>query len=121
MVKKILIVDDEPDLLKIIVYRLRKMGYEISTVVNGREALDLLNIKIPDLILLDVLLPIISGYEVCRRIKSDLKLSRIPVVLLTACNIRDVLKKAEEIGADDYLSKPFESKELLDKIRKFIG
>ncbi len=121
LAKVILIADDEPDLVKVTAFRLRKEGYEIVVVVNGQEVLDFLNKKAPDLILLDVLLPLVNGYEVCQRIKSDARLRHIPVIIITACNIRDVLNKVEEIGADDCLYKPFESEELLKKIRRLIG
>ena len=106
MAKKILIVDDEPDLFKIISFRLIKMGYEILDIVStGQDALDLLKEKTPDLIILDLLMPRLNGYEVCRQIKSNSRLSHIPVIIFTACNKYDVLQKADEAGADDCLFK----------------
>lgn len=120
MAKKILIVDDESDLLMLLVFRLEKLGHEVTTATNGQEALDLIQKEKPDLIFLDLLLPVIDGCEVCRRIKTDEELKRISVVFLTANSI-GVDEKVKKCDADDFLLKPFESKELLDKIKKFLG
>jgi CheY-like chemotaxis protein len=121
MAKKILFVDDEPDLLTVATFRLKKSGYEVSTAVNGQEALDFVAQNPPDLILLDLRLPLVSGYEVCQRIKADEKLKKIPVILFTASATRDLSEKAKELGADDYLIKPFEAEVLLEKVKKFLG
>ena len=120
MPKKILVVDDEPDILRIVTFRLEKTGYEVITAINGQEALDLIEKDKPDLILLDLRLPIIDGYEVCRHLKGDKELKKIPVILLTASAVRDVEKKAKELNAEAYITKPFEPTELLKKIKKFL-
>lgn len=120
MAKKVLVVDDEPDLLKVAVFRLKKTGYTILTAVDGQQALDYIQKETPDLILLDLLLPVIDGCEVCRRIKEDDTLKHIPVILFTASAI-DVQEKAKEAGADDYIVKPFAPDELLKKVENFIG
>ncbi|MDD5681258.1 MAG: response regulator [Candidatus Omnitrophica bacterium] len=120
MGNKILIIDDEPDLLRITTYRLRKAGYEILTAVNGKEALDLLEKELPGLIFLDLRLPLISGRDVCKHIKADKRLKNIPVVLFTASSDH-ISETASEIGADDYIIKPFEPEALLGKIKKFLG
>ena len=78
--KKILVVDDEPDILSVIAFRLKKSGYEIVTAGDGKETLDLMQNWKPDLILLDIQLPVMDGYEVCRRIKADEELKHIPIV-----------------------------------------
>jgi len=119
MGKKILIVDDEPDLLRVATFRLKKFGYEVLTARDGQEALDLLQKDTPDLIFLDLKLPVMSGYEVCRQIKSDNNLKNTPVVLFTASSDR-IAEKAKEIGADDYMTKPFGPEDLLEKIKKFL-
>lgn len=119
MGKKILIVDDEPDLLMVAAFRLRKMGYEVLTARDGREALELAEKETPALIFLDLRLPLISGQEVCRRIKSDDRLKDIPVVLFTASSER-ISEKAKEIGADDYMIKPFGPEDFIKKVKKFL-
>jgi DNA-binding response OmpR family regulator len=120
MAKKILIVDDEPDILKVVIFRLKKSGYEVLSAVNGEEAIELIKANVPDLIFLDLRLPLLSGAEVCKQLKSNEKLKHIPIILFTASadTVKDILAKTK---ADDYIIKPFEPEVLLEKIRKFIG
>lgn len=120
MPRRILVVDDEPDILRIVTFRLKKLGYEIITAVNGQEALDLIKEKRPDLILLDLRLPVIDGYEVCKRLKTDEEFKQIPIILLTASSAGKISERTSEFKADDYIIKPFESEELLEKVKKFI-
>lgn len=119
MGRKVLIVDDEPDLLRIVCFRLESSGYEVLSAVNGQEALDVIGKEHPDLVLLDVRLPVLSGAEVCSQMKKDEKLKHIPVILFTA-SIHDLKDKVVSSGAQDSLVKPFTVEELLEKIRKFI-
>jgi len=121
MPKKILVVDDEPDILKIVSFRLGRMGYKIFTAENGQRALEIVRDKKPDLILLDLALPIMDGYEVCRTLKSDEVLKKIPVILLTASQAGRIKEKTKGFKADDYIIKPFEAEELVEKVKKFIG
>ncbi len=121
MPKKILIVDDEIDILKVVTFRLKKAGYEVLTAVNGKEALDSIRDKRPDLILLDLRLPIMDGYEVCRQVKTDETLKNIPIIFLTASQAERIKEKVKGYDAEDYLIKPFEPEELLEKVKKFIG
>lgn len=122
MVKKILVVDDEPDIMDIATVRLRHLGYEIIPAVDAEEALVLLKNNTPDLILLDLLLPEMQGDELCKKLKSDKKFKKIPIILFTASAIRpNIPEKIKDIGADDCIMKPFEPQELLDKVKKFIG
>jgi DNA-binding response OmpR family regulator len=100
--------------------RLESAGYKVMAVETGEDALTCLKKNTPDLILLDLLLPKIQGEEVCKQIKSDEKLKRIPVVLFTA-SASDIPKVTKEIGADDYIMKHFEPEDLLGKVKKFIG
>ena len=118
--KKILIVDDEPDILKVVTFRVKKLEYEVVTATNGQEALDLIQKEEPDLILLDIELPVMNGYEVCQRVKTNEKLKHIPIIFLTASSASKIAEKVKEFNADDYLIKPFDSKELLKKIKNFI-
>ncbi len=120
MAKNILIVDDEPDIMELAVRRLKSSGYGVLTVVDAEAAEKLLKTKIPDLILLDILLPGMQGDELCRQLKNDPKLKNIPVILFTASTIR-VPERFQECQADDYVMKPFEPEELLGKIKKLIG
>ncbi len=118
--KKILVVDDEPDIIKVVTYRL-KADYEVFVAVNGEEVLDLTRKIKPDLIFLDLRLPLMSGYEVCTVLKNDPELKSIPVVFLTASATTDVREKARHFKADGCLVKPFEPEELLETVKKFLG
>lgn len=120
MAKTILIVDDEPDVLKMESFRVRRSGYEVVTAVNGEEALQAVRQRRPDLVLLDVRMPVMQGTAVCAQIKSDTSLRSIPVVLVTASS-DSVVECVKGCGADDYLLKPFDSDELLAKVKKFVG
>jgi DNA-binding response OmpR family regulator len=119
--KKILIVDDEPDVLKMIAFRVKKAGYEIATAFDGEKALEAVSKDRPDLILLDLRLPRIDGWEVCRRLKADEKFSSIPIVILSASVSSLNSDKTKELEAEDYLLKPFEPVVLLEKIKNLIG
>lgn len=121
MPKKILLVDDDPDILKVIALRVRKAGYEIITAEDGQKALDLMQTQKPDLVLLDLWLPIVDGDEVCKRIKADDRFKNIPVILLTATSPSKIVDKTKKLKADDCITKPFEPEELLKKVKKFIG
>ena len=120
MVKKILVVDDEPDLLKVLLIRLKKAGYEVFGGTNGQEALDLARQHTPDLIILDVYLPIMNGDDAAKILKKDEQLKHIPILLISATT-KQMAEKAQESGANDYLAKPFEPEELFKKIEGLIG
>ena len=120
MSKKILLVDDELDMLKITKLRLEKSGYKIVIATNGEEALGWLQTSIPDLILLDLILPKIQGEEVCLQIKSNNRLKHIPIIVFTAKG-EQIAKEAQRFCADDHILKPFKPEELLFKIKKLIG
>lgn len=119
MPKKILVVDDEPDILKVVVFRLKKKGYEILSATDGQTALDVAKAQRPDLIVLDLRLPVIDGIEVSKRIKADNDLKNTPIILLTASS-DNILEKSKTCHADDYLTKPFDPNELFDKIKRFL-
>jgi two-component system alkaline phosphatase synthesis response regulator PhoP len=119
MGKKILIVDDEPDLLKVACFRLKKSGYQIFSATNGQEALEVIGREYPDLVLLDVKLPLLNGPEVCAIMKKDEKLRNIPVILFTA-STQNIEENTEACGAQGYIVKPFTAEELLGEIKKFI-
>ena len=119
--KKILFVEDEPLILKFVSLRLESLGYKIIKAIDGAQALKLIHEKNPDLVLLDVRMPIMDGYEVCKRVRANKKLKHIPIILFTASDPTLVITKVTEVGANDYIIKPFDPKELLEKIKKFIG
>jgi len=121
MRKKVLVVEDEPDILRVVSYRLEKSGYEVITAVNGDEALEMAKKENPDLIFLDLRLPVTDGYEVCRELKSDEIFRSIPIILLTASSNRAISEEARDLKADDWLVKPFDPEDLLEKVDKFIG
>jgi len=120
MAKKILVVDDEPDVVKVVSFRLKKAGYEVFTADNGKKGLDSVTDNRPDLVLLDLRMPVMSGYDVCKQIKSDDKLKNIPVILLTASGAGTIANSAKEYNADDYIVKPFNPEELLEKVKKYL-
>ncbi|MFH1305423.1 MAG: response regulator [Candidatus Omnitrophota bacterium] len=116
---KILVVDDEEDILKIVVFRLQTAGYQTVTAADGGSALFCVKEERPDLILLDIRMPIMSGFDVCKQLKSDDEFKNIPIIFLTASNAATVAAKTKQFGADDYLVKPFDPKVLLEKVKKF--
>jgi two-component system alkaline phosphatase synthesis response regulator PhoP len=120
MKKKILVVDDEKDIVDILKYNLeRENDFEVQTAANGKEALEAAE-SIPDLILLDIMMPELSGFEVCKQLKYNPKTSRIPIIFLTAKEneIDEIL--GFEIGADDYINKPISPRKVLARIKSVI-
>lgn len=120
MNEKILVVDDEIDLLKVTLYRLKKTGYEAFGAVDGQEALNLTRQIMPVMIILDVFLPTLNGDEVAKIIKRDNILKHIPILLISAA-VENLEMKARCCGADGYLPKPFETEELLGAIKKHLA
>ena len=116
--QKIMIVDDDKLIVKFLNEILHE-EYTIQTAYSGNEALDIIHDFLPDIIILDVMMPGIDGYEVCRYIRADPKLCKSKVIFLTAKLIIDDKMKGYDAGGDDYLVKPFEKSELLAKIRVF--
>jgi two-component system alkaline phosphatase synthesis response regulator PhoP len=118
--KKILVVDDEPDVASLLTLMLKSQGYAVITAGDGQEALEKARGEAPDLILLDVMLPRMDGYKVARMLKFDENYSQIPIIMLTA-KIQDRDKQTGlEMGANDYLTKPFDTAALLDKIKVLL-
>lgn len=118
--KRILIVDDEPDLLMAIKIRLTAVGYDVIMAKDGAEGLEKARKENPDLIILDLMLPKINGYKVCRFLKFDENYKHIPVIMLTARAEEDDKTLGMETGADAYMTKPFDNKELIASINKFL-
>ncbi len=118
--KKILIVEDEESLLKLESILLTSKGYDVLGVPNGQAALDAIEEEHPDLVLLDIMLPEIDGFEVCRRIKSNQQTRHIPVIMLTAKKSREDMARGEKVGADWYITKPFKSAMVIETIQRFL-
>lgn len=118
--KRILLVDDEKDMVFVLKLHLEAEGYDVLTAFDGQEALQKARQDQPDLIILDVMLPKLDGYKVCRMLKFDRKYKAIPVVMLTAKSQEGDVKLGYEVGADFYVTKPFESKTLLLKVKDIL-
>jgi len=120
MKKKILIVDDEAQLVEMLKLRLESCGYEALTALDGQVGLDRAKKDRPDLIILDLMLPKIDGYKICRMLKFDEKYKSIPIVMFSARAQESDEKLGYEVGADAYIVKPFESSVLLAKIKELL-
>ena len=116
----ILIVDDNPQNIQVLGNTLRKHHYEIAFALNGFEALEFLNQDKPDLILLDIMMPEMDGYEVCQKVKLNQEYKEIPVIFLTAKREPEDVAKGFEVGAVDYITKPFNSIELLARVKSHV-
>jgi len=116
----ILIVDDEEDVLELVRYNLDKEGYKTATASSGEEALAKAKAKLPDLVILDLMLPGIDGLEVCKRLKTDVKTQTIPIIMLTAKGEEVDIVTGLELGADDYVTKPFSPKILVARVRRSL-
>lgn len=118
--KKILVVEDDEDIMELISYNLKKEGYSIVSAVTGEEGVKQAHSASPDVILLDVMLPEIDGLEVCRRLKSEAKTKSIPVIMVTSKGEESDVVAGLELGAEDYVVKPFRPKELVARIRAVL-
>ncbi len=118
--KKILIIDDEPDILEMLVLRLEANDYEVISATDGQKGLDKARNENPDLIILDLMLPKIDGFKVCRMLKFDERFKKIPIVLFTARTQEADMKLGQEVGADAYITKPFEPNILLGKVAELL-
>lgn len=119
--KRILLVDDETELAEMVKLRLEANNYEVLTAYDGKEGLDLARREKPDLIILDLMLPKIDGYKVCRMLKFDEKYKKIPIILFTSRIQESDKEVGFEVGANAYITKPFEPQVLLDKVRELTG
>ena len=117
---KILVVDDEADLVETLKFRLEISGYDVSTALDGQEGLKKARTENPDLVILDLMLPKLDGYRVCRMLKFDEKYKDIPIILFSARVQESDIKMGEEQGADAYITKPFDPKALLAKIDELL-
>ena len=121
MTKKIVLAEDEPQIARLIEFKLNKEGYSVIWKENGEEALKAIKEHKPDLILLDIMMPVMGGYEVLRRLKEDENLKSVPVIMLTARAQEKDVVKGIDMGAEDYITKPFHPAELLARVKRILG
>ena len=114
---RILVVDDDPDVRRLVEMKLHLDGIETVSAGDGAEALEILGDQTVDLVVLDLMMPVMDGYEVCRRMQADPALSSIPVIMLTARAQANDIEAGFDIGATDYIVKPFSPRELLSRVR----
>ena len=117
---RVLIVDDEPSIVKMVGKRLEVEGFEVHVAMDGQEGLAKAQAESPDLIILDLMLPRLNGYEVCMRLKQDARYQKIPIMLFTAKAQAKDEQLGLECGANAYLRKPFQAKELIETIRALL-
>lgn len=121
MTKRVLIVDDEPNIVAALEFLLQKNGYAVKVAANGEDALARLDAFKPDLVLLDVMMPKVSGYEVCQRMRAHPQWRHIKIVILSAKGREVEVSKGMSLGADLYVTKPFSSSELVATIDKLLS
>jgi DNA-binding response OmpR family regulator len=119
--KTILIADDEPNIVISLEYLLQRDGYRVVVARDGQEALDAIAASPPDLVLLDVMLPRVSGFEVCQTVRENPALAAMPIVMLTAKGREVEVSKGMALGANAYITKPFSTQELLAQIHALLG
>ena len=120
MAKKILIADDEPNIVTALEFLLERNGYTVCIARNGEEALTLVERERPDLVLLDVMMPVKSGYEVCKRIRERPEWQHTKIVMLSAKGRDAEVNKGMAMGADLYVTKPFSTRELMEKVKALL-
>lgn len=115
---KVLVVDDEPDVVELLERTLKTEGFQVICAYDGISALDLVSTEKPDLILLDLMMPMMSGYEVCEQIKSNPQTQSIPVICVTSAHTPDARAHSLQLGASDVVTKPFYPSELIARIKR---
>src|SRR3989454_2990313 len=120
MARDVLVVEDEPDIRRLVVLHLERDGFRCRTATNGPDALREAKTAVPDLVVLDLMLPELDGLEVCRRLRSDTSTAAVPIIMLTAKSDEVDRVVGLEVGADDYVGKPFSPKELVARVRAVL-
>jgi DNA-binding response OmpR family regulator len=120
MAYRILVVDDEPTLVRLMEFILAKQGHAMLVATNGEEGLSKARAEKPDLILLDIMMPRIDGYEVARRIRADAEISETPIIMLSAKAQEDDVKKGLEVGVNEYITKPFSPEHLVNVVNDYL-
>lgn len=121
MSKKILLIEDEMDQITVVSLRLKANGFKVIFAMDGEEGLKKATEEKLDLILLDLIIPKIDGFEVSRRLKADELTKNIPIIAITAAGIKNIEQRCRVAGMDDFIAKPYNSTELVSKIKNFLG
>ena len=119
--KKILIVDDEPNIVMTLEYTFKKSNYEVFIARDGQEALDILKTNFPDVIILDIMMPMVDGFATLEQIRKDDNLQHIKVMFLSAKNKESDIEKGLALGADAYMTKPFSIKKVIEKVEELLS
>jgi len=119
--KKILIVDDEPNIVMALEYTFKKNNYEVFIARDGQEALDILKNNFPDVIILDIMMPMVDGFATLEQIRKDANLQHTKVMFLSAKNKESDIEKGLALGADAYMTKPFSIKKVVEKVEELLG
>ncbi len=119
--KRILVADDDPVILRLIQVNLELEGYQVLTANNGEEALEQATAEKPDLVILDIMMPRLDGYQTCERLKAEDMTKDIPVVFLSAKAQQADIEKGKSYGVEEYLTKPFDPTELLEVVERLVG
>ena len=119
--KKILIVDDEPNIVMTLEYTFKKSNYEVFIARDGQEALDILKINFPDVIILDIMMPMVDGFATLEQIRKDANLQHTKVMFLSAKNKESDIEKGLALGADAYMTKPFSIKKVVEKVEELLS
>ncbi|MEO0038804.1 MAG: hypothetical protein RIQ59_2015 [Bacteroidota bacterium] len=119
--KKILIVDDEPNIVMSLEYTFKKNNFEVYIARDGQEALDILKTKFPDVVILDVMMPMVDGYATLEQIRKDSNLTHTKVIFLSAKNKESDIEKGMALGANAYLTKPFSIKKVVEKVQELVS
>lgn len=117
---KVLIVDDEPNILMSLDFLMRKEGYEVFVARNGTEAMESIQSNLPDVVLLDIMMPDVDGYEICKFIKSNQATKNCKVIFISAKSKESDIQKGYEVGADFYITKPFTNKQIVSKVKELL-
>jgi len=120
MAKKIVIAEDEPHIAKLVVFKLEREGYDVTWAKDGGEAWDMIQKTAPDLAILDVMMPVMDGFEVLKKIKEDESLKDLPILILSARGQEQDVVRGFDLGVDDYIVKPFKPAELVARIKRAL-
>jgi CheY-like chemotaxis protein len=120
MAYKILVVDDEPTIVRLMEFILARQGHEMIVAVNGEEALEKIRAQQPDLVLLDIMMPRIDGYEVAQRLRADPATTALPIIMLSAKAQEEDIRRGVEVGVDEYVTKPFSPDHLVHVVSEYL-
>ena len=120
MSKRVLIVDDEPNIVISVEFLMKREGFAVSVARDGEEALERIHADRPDLVILDVMMPKMNGFEVCERVRADPQLSAVRILMLTAKGREAEMRKGLTLGADAYIPKPFSTRDLVNRVKSLI-